>query len=64
LEIVHSTLGPDVGRAFSVKISREETVDVLKKAIKQENAPELDHIAANRLDIWKVSKPAHPNYYW
>lgn len=63
MEIVCSILEPDVGRAFSVKISREEIVDALKDAIKEKKAPDLDHIAASRLDIWKVSKPTHPNHY-
>ena len=55
-----SILGPDVGRVFSVKISRGEIVDALKDAIKEKKAPELDHIAADKFDIWKASEHAQP----
>jgi hypothetical protein len=30
-------------------------VDDLKKAIKKENEPELDHLAAHSFVLWKVS---------
>jgi len=53
-----SILGPDVDNAFPVKISRGETVGALKDAIKEKKTPELDHIAADRLDVWKVGHSA------
>ena len=51
-----SILGPNVDNAFMVKISRGEMVDTLKDAIKEKNAPKLDHIAAHELDVWKVAQ--------
>ena len=53
-----SILGPDVGRTFPVEILPSKTVGQLKKSIKEEKAPELDHIAADKLDIYKVSDSA------
>ena len=44
--------------AFSVQILPSKTVDQLKKAIKKENDPVLNHLAAHQLEIWKVSDPA------
>ena len=58
ISLNYSILGPDVDNAFPVKISRGETVGALKDAIKEEKTPELDHIAADRLDVWKVGHPA------
>ena len=57
-EIFCSILGPDVERIFSVKIPPDDTVMRLKKAIKEEKKPELDHVAADKLDIWKVRDSA------
>jgi hypothetical protein len=34
-------------------------VSDLKKKIKEERKPDLDHVAVHRLVIWKVSKPNH-----
>lgn len=53
-----SILGRDVGRPFPVEISPSKTVGQLKKAIREEKRPELDHVAADKLDIWKASEPA------
>jgi Crinkler effector protein N-terminal domain len=39
---------------FSVKIPKSGSVDGLKKAIKKEKEPEFDHVAADRIEIWKV----------
>ena len=50
-----SILGPDVERSFAVEILPSKTVGQLKKAIKEQKAPRLDHIAADKLDIYKVS---------
>ena len=53
-----SILGPDVDNAFTVKISRGETVDTLKDAIKEKKSTKLSHIDADELDLWKVGHPA------
>lgn len=42
-------------KPFSVTIGGSETVDDLKKVIKKEKEPELDHLAADRIILWKVS---------
>lgn len=42
-------------RAFSVTICGTQTVDRLKKAIKKEIEPNLDHLAYHSINIWKVS---------
>jgi len=47
-------LGDDEERVFSVKISRNDNVGILKKLIKKEKSPHLNHIAASDLDLWKV----------
>lgn len=47
--------GLDDANAFSVDILPSKTVDHLKKAIKEVKRPELDHLATDKLDIWKVS---------
>jgi hypothetical protein len=59
-----SILGPDVERVFPVEILLSKTVANLKAAIKQEKQPELDHIAADKLDIWKVSESAQRAHRW
>ena len=46
---------------FPVTINTDETVDDLKKAIKLENAPRLDDIAAHELTLYKVSIPDDDN---
>ena len=53
-----SILGPDVGHVFSVKVSRDEIVDVLKKVIKEEKGNAFNRIDADQLEIWKVSDRA------
>jgi len=54
-----SILGPNVGRTFSVTISRDRAVDALKDAIKEKKKPRLDHMDADDLDLWKVSDLIH-----
>ena len=44
-------------RAFPVKIERGESVGVLKKLVKEEKKPMLDHLPADTLDLWKVNIP-------
>ena len=39
---------------FSVKMPKSGTVDGLKDAIKKKMEPEFDHVAAVRIDLWKV----------
>jgi Crinkler effector protein N-terminal domain len=47
----------DEDNPFSVEIKSTATVDKLKKAIKTEKQPALDHIAANELNLFKVKIP-------
>ncbi|RIA87207.1 hypothetical protein C1645_828140 [Glomus cerebriforme] len=49
--------GNTTANAFSVKISREEPISELKKAIKAEKAPEFDNFPADRLKLWRVMIP-------
>jgi len=48
-------VGDDLDRIFTVKILKTENVSILKKLIKEEKAPHLDHVAASDLDLWQVS---------
>ncbi|KAF8885865.1 hypothetical protein CPB84DRAFT_1850243 [Gymnopilus junonius] len=50
-------LGDDSERTFTVKIPKTDNVSILKKLIKEEKAPHLNHIAASDLDLWRVSFP-------
>jgi hypothetical protein len=45
--------------AFPIRISKSLFVADLKKEIKKEKAPELDDIATDRLELWKVDIPSH-----
>ncbi|CAG8623523.1 7273_t:CDS:2, partial [Paraglomus brasilianum] len=45
------------GMPFSVEIGRNMIVDKLKKLIKAEKSPQLNHIAADELTLWKVEIP-------
>jgi hypothetical protein len=47
--------GDDPGRIFTVEIANNKTVDALKKVIKDEKKPAFDHLAADSLNLWKVS---------
>jgi hypothetical protein len=47
-------LGDDPQCVFSLKIAKSETINVLKKAIKNEKKPIFDDIMADTLDLWKV----------
>jgi hypothetical protein len=49
-------LSDDLDCVFPVDIDREKSVGALKKAIKEEKKPAFDHIPADRLGLWKVSK--------
>ena len=50
-------LGDDEERVFPVEIAKDKNVGILKKLIKEEKAPHLNHIAASDLDLWKVCLP-------
>ena len=49
--------GPQLNRVFQVKIESTESVADLMQAIKEANAPKLDHILSQNLSLWKVSIP-------
>src|SRR6059058_5465047 len=49
--------GNTLANAFSVKISRDEPVSELKKAIKAEKQNDFAGVDADRLKLWKVSIP-------
>jgi len=51
-------------KPFLVDIPLSKTVDHLKKAVKKEKEPTLNHIAADQLEIWKVSDPAQRNRHY
>jgi hypothetical protein len=42
---------------FTLKIPKTENVSILKKFIREEKAPHLDHVAASDLNLWNVSIP-------
>ena len=48
------------GQAMPIDITGNETFGHLKEMIKEEKAPELDHIAADRLILWKLKQPQPP----
>ncbi|KAF9412186.1 hypothetical protein BGZ76_005215 [Entomortierella beljakovae] len=43
--------------SFSVKVDVEDTVDDLKKAIKEENLPELEGVHSSKLLLHQVAVP-------
>lgn len=43
--------------AFSIKILKTDTIDVLKRLIKNKKSPKLDHFTADELELWKVNIP-------
>ncbi|KAG1893776.1 uncharacterized protein F5891DRAFT_962503 [Suillus fuscotomentosus] len=47
--------GDDPRHIFPVDVERTKTVGDLKNVIKVAKKPEFDHVAADRLDLWKVS---------
>jgi len=49
--------GDDLNRIFPVEIAPTKNVGDLKKAIKEEKKPTLDHLSADALDLWMVSIP-------
>jgi hypothetical protein len=55
--LVFWVFGDDCGRTIGVDIALNKDVGDLKKAIKEEKKPALDHLPADALDLWKVSVP-------
>jgi hypothetical protein len=50
----------DPGRIFPVELQVTKTVGALKDdAIREKKRPELDHVPADTLILWKVSIPAN-----
>ena len=47
--------GDDPRHIFPVDVERTKTVGDLKNVIKVAKKPEFDHVAADRLELWKVS---------
>jgi hypothetical protein len=47
--------GEDQEKMFTIEIEETKNVSILKKLIKEEKAPHLDHVAASDLDLWNVS---------
>ena len=56
--LLHCSLAHDVKHIFPVEILPSKTVGQLKIQIKKEKEPELDHIAADKLVIYKASDSA------
>ena len=54
IALLYAILGPDIGSPLSIKISPDDYVGELKKAIKKEKEPDLDHVAADKLGLYKV----------
>ncbi|KAG1893517.1 uncharacterized protein F5891DRAFT_985860 [Suillus fuscotomentosus] len=50
-------LGDNPRRIFPVDIERTEIVGDLKEVIKDKKRPEFDHVATDRLELWKVDLP-------
>jgi Crinkler effector protein N-terminal domain len=55
-------LGDDPSCLFPVKIAATESVGILRDAIKDKKKPELDHVAAGSLLLWKVSIPLNESF--
>jgi hypothetical protein len=45
----------DVERPFIVRVENTDRVSKLQKVIRVENKPELDHVPAKALRLWKVA---------
>jgi hypothetical protein len=51
-------LGGDSPEVFTVEIQKTKNVSILKRLIKEEQSPRLNHVVASELTTWKVSLPA------
>ena len=49
-------LGDELEKIFTVEVEKTKNVSILKKLIKEEKAPHLDHVAASELDLWMVDR--------
>ena len=50
-------LGSDSSEIFTVEILKTKNVSILKKTIKEEQSPRLDHVVASELILSEVSLP-------
>jgi hypothetical protein len=50
-------LGDDESKVFTVEVSKDKNVSILKKLIKEEKAHLLSNVDASDLDLWKVCLP-------
>jgi hypothetical protein len=61
LELNCFVQGDDRNQVFSIEIPNNKPISALKKAIKEEQKPTLDHVTADSLQLWKVSIPVDNN---
>jgi hypothetical protein len=54
-------LSDDTSHIFPIEIAESKTVGALRKAIKDEKRPAIDHLPADTLVLWKVSIPVNQN---
>ena len=54
--------GDDLEKWFTVEVQKDKNVSILKKLIKEEKAPHLDHIDASDLDLYLTLQPLHVNH--
>ena len=54
-------LGDDPKKMFTVEVEKTKNVSLLKKLIKEEKAPHLNHVSSSDLDLWSVSIPTDDN---
>jgi sulfite reductase alpha subunit-like flavoprotein len=50
-------LSIDDQKVFTVEVEKTKNVSILKKLIKEEKAPHLNHVATSDLNLWNVSIP-------
>jgi len=62
LELNRLVLGDDPRRIFSVKIAATESVSTLRKVIKDDKKPALDHVPVETLVLWKASIPVDKSF--
>ena len=51
-------ISEDPGHIFPVELQATKTMGALKKVIKEEKRPALDHVPTDTLTLWTVSVPA------
>lgn len=57
LVITHDNTILGTGEAFKVSVTEKMDVADLKKNVKEEKKPDLDHVAADRLTVWRCMEP-------